>query len=153
IDEVMTGFRLAEGGAQQRLDVQGDLATYGKIIGAGLPVGAFGGRDEIMQEVSPAGPIYQAGTLSGNPLAMAAGHALLTELHENPVHYDRLEEKTTYLLRGLQTVVENHNLPVQINHIGSMIRIYFTEDVDVDYKTDYSVDSYLSTKYIPGINY
>src|SRR5699024_5780452 len=140
IDEVMTGFRLAEGGAQQRLDVQGDLATYGKIIGAGLPVGAFGGRDEIMQEVSPAGPIYQAGTLSGNPLAMAAGHALLTELHENPVHYDRLEEKTTYLLRGLQTVVENHNLPVQITHIGSMISICFTGEEVGDFKTACSAD-------------
>src|SRR5699024_7489794 len=140
MDEVMTGFRLSEGGAQERFGVTADLVTYGKIIGGGLPVGAFGGKKEIMQEVSPDGPVYQAGTLSGNPLAMAAGYALLSELHENPVHYDELEEKTTYLFRGLQATFSNSNVPVHINRIGSMISIFFTEEEVVDFETARSID-------------
>ncbi|HLR26441.1 MAG TPA: glutamate-1-semialdehyde 2,1-aminomutase, partial [Fodinibius sp.] len=140
MDEVMTGFRLAEGGAQQRFGVRADLVTYGKIIGAGLPVGAFGGRQEIMQEVSPDGPVYQAGTLSGNPLAMAAGYALLTELHENPVHYDRLEEKTTYLHRGLQAAFSDHNVSAHINRIGSMVSVFFTEEEVLDFETARNID-------------
>src|SRR5699024_11618381 len=140
MDEVMTGFRLAEGGAQQRFGVRADLVTYGKIIGAGLPVGAFGGRQEIMQEVSPDGPVYQAGTLSGNPLAMAAGYALLTELHENPVHYDRLEEKTTYLYRGLQAAFSDHNVPAHINRIGSMISVFFTADEVLAFEAALNID-------------
>src|SRR5699024_9338051 len=125
IDEVMTGCRLGKGWAQQRFGVDSDLRTYGKIIGAGLPVGAFGGKEEVMQQVSPDGPVYQAGTLSGNPLAMAAGYALLTELNDHPAHYDRLEEKTTYLHRGLQEAFSNHNEPVHVNRIGSMISVFF----------------------------
>lgn len=140
MDEVMTGFRLAGGGAQERLGVTADLTTYGKIIGAGLPVGAFGGKDEIMQSVSPDGPVYQAGTLSGNPLAMAAGYALLTELHENPGHYDQLEQKGAFLVEGLQKVFSGCDIPFRINRIGSMISIYFTGQEVIDFETACSTD-------------
>lgn len=142
-DEVMTGFRLSQGGAQRRFGVTSDLVTYGKIIGAGLPVGAFGGKKEIMQEVSPDGPVYQAGTLSGNPLAMAAGYTLLTELQENPLHYDELEEKTTYLFRGLKEVFAKHQVPIHINRVGSMISVFFTEEEVVDFDTARSTDQKL----------
>ncbi|NGP89242.1 glutamate-1-semialdehyde 2,1-aminomutase [Fodinibius halophilus] len=146
-DEVMTGFRIAQGGAQQRYGVDADLVTYGKIIGAGLPVGAFGGRQEIMDVVSPVGPVYQAGTLSGNPLAMAAGYALLSELHTNPHHYDELEEKTTYLFAGLKDVFQNHDVPVSINRVGSMISVFFTEEEVVDFETANTTDQELFKKY------
>lgn len=132
-DEVMTGFRVALGGAQERYGVTADLVTYGKIIGAGLPVGAFGGKQEVMDVVSPDGPVYQAGTLSGNPLAMAAGYALLSELHKNPLHYDELEEKTIYLFSGLQEVFTNHQIPTQINRVGSMMSVFFTEKQVTDF--------------------
>ncbi|WP_138431400.1 glutamate-1-semialdehyde 2,1-aminomutase [Fodinibius saliphilus] len=150
-DEVMTGFRVAQGGAQQRYGVEADLVTYGKIIGAGLPVGAFGGRQEIMDVVSPVGPVYQAGTLSGNPLAMAAGYALLSELHENPRHYDELEEKTTYLFTGLKEVFQNHNVPVSINRVGSMMSVFFTEQEVVDFETANTTDQELFKKYFHGM--
>lgn len=126
-DEVMTGFRIAQGGAQEYYGIQADLATFGKIIGGGLPVGAFGGNKEIMSVVSPDGPVYQAGTLSGNPLAMAAGYALLTELNENPHHYDELEQKAVHLRNGLQQVCDKHETPVTINRVGSMIGLFFTD--------------------------
>jgi len=126
-DEVMTGFRVAKGGAQERYGVTADLVTYGKIIGSGLPVGAFGGRQEVMDVVSPVGPVYQAGTLSGNPLAMAAGYTLLSELNDNPRHYDELEEKATYLLSGIKEVFEKQEIPIQINQVGSMLSVFFTE--------------------------
>lgn len=142
-DEVMTGFRVAKGGAQERYGVTADLVTYGKIIGAGLPVGAFGGRKEVMDVVSPVGPVYQAGTLSGNPLAMAAGFALLSELQEKPVHYDQLEEKTTYLYNGLQKVFENWDVPIHINRVGSMISVFFTEQEVVDFRTANTTDQEL----------
>jgi len=135
-DEVMTGFRVAKGGAQERYGVEADLVTYGKIIGAGLPVGAFGGSQEIMDVVSPVGDVYQAGTLSGNPLAMAAGYTLLSELHKNPMHYDELEEKTTYLFSGLKDVFANHEVSTQINRVGSMMSAFFTEeDQVIDFDT------------------
>src|SRR5207245_3271943 len=101
-DEVMTGFRLAPGGAQERLKIDADLVTYGKVIGAGMPVGAFGGRLEIMKHIAPLGNVYQAGTLSGNPLAMIAGYTLLSHLKANPAIYQELEEKGSYLRNGLQ---------------------------------------------------
>lgn len=126
-DEVMTGFRVAKGGAQERYGVTADLVTYGKIIGAGLPVGAFGGKEEVMAVVSPEGPVYQAGTLSGNPLAMSAGYALLSELYENPRHYDDLERKSAYLHNGLREVFEKHGIEHQINRVGSMISAFFTD--------------------------
>jgi len=126
-DEVMTGFRVAKGGAQERYGVEADLVTYGKIIGAGLPVGAFGGKEEVMKVVSPDGPVYQAGTLSGNPLAMAAGYALLRELNDNPHIYDELEEKTTYLNNGLKNVFKQKGVDHCINRVGSMISVFFTD--------------------------
>src|SRR5829696_2136664 len=104
-DEVMTGFRLAQGGAQERLKIDADLLTYGKVIGAGMPVGAFGGKLEIMKQIAPLGNVYQAGTLSGNPLAMIAGYTLLTHLKNNPSIYTELEEKGNYLKQGLQKVL------------------------------------------------
>ncbi len=124
-DEVMTGFRLARGGAQEVFDINADLVTYGKIIGAGLPVGAYGGRSDVMNVVSPVGPVYQAGTLSGNPLAMSAGLALLRELHANPSHYSELDVKCEYLAVGLEKVLTERNIPHTIQRIGSMISVFF----------------------------
>jgi glutamate-1-semialdehyde 2,1-aminomutase len=127
-DEVMTGFRLARGGAQEALEVDADLVTYGKIIGAGLPVGAYGGRAEIMQVVSPDGPVYQAGTLSGNPLAMSAGMALLRILHQTPSIYTELAEKTAYLDAGLKQVLTERGIAHTTQRIGSMISVFFSEN-------------------------
>jgi glutamate-1-semialdehyde 2,1-aminomutase len=132
-DEVMTGFRLAPGGAQELLKVDADLVTYGKVIGAGMPVGAFGGRKEIMQVVAPLGSVYQAGTLSGNPIAMIAGYTLLTELKNNPGIYKELEEKTLYLKKGLDTVLAAWDQPYIINQLGSMISIHFSEQPVTDF--------------------
>src|SRR5438270_12034095 len=119
-DEVMTGFRLAPGGAQQKLGIDADLVTYGKVIGAGMPVGAFGGKEEIMKQIAPLGNVYQAGTLSGNPIAMIAGYTLLMHLKNNPSIYTELEEKGNYLKNGLQKVLEASNIPFVINHMGTM---------------------------------
>lgn len=124
-DEVMTGFRLAAGGVQELLGVDADIVTFGKVIGGGLPVGAFAARDEIMQHLAPLGPVYQAGTLSGNPLAMAAGLAMLTELHTTPEIFERLAQKTAYLHRGLSKVLIENEVDHTINRIGSMISIHF----------------------------
>ena len=132
-DEVMTGFRLAPGGAQERLKIDADLITYGKVIGAGMPVGAFGGKKEIMQHIAPLGNIYQAGTLSGNPLAMIAGYTLLRELKNNPAIYQQLEEKGTYLKEGLQKVLEDAAIPFVINQMGSMISIHFSKNPVIDF--------------------
>ena len=139
-DEVMTGFRVAKGGAQERYGVTADLVTYGKIIGGGLPVGAFGGKEKIMDVVSPVGPVYQAGTLSGNPLAMAAGFTLLSELQNNPRHYDELEEKATYLMNGLKQVFSEHEIPIQINQVGSMISLFFTDKEVTDFSSANTTD-------------
>lgn len=125
-DEVMTGFRLAQGGAQERLKIDADLVTYGKVIGAGMPVGAFGGKAEIMQHIAPLGNVYQAGTLSGNPIAMIAGYTLLNHLKNDSSIYNKLDEKGKYLKDGLQKVFNDANVPVAINQIGSMISVYFT---------------------------
>lgn len=125
-DEVMTGFRLAQGGAQERLKIDADLVTYGKVIGAGMPVGAFGGKFEIMQHIAPLGNVYQAGTLSGNPIAMIAGFTLLNHLKNNPGIYKELDEKGDYLRKGLFDAFDKANIPVTINQIGSMISVFFT---------------------------
>jgi glutamate-1-semialdehyde 2,1-aminomutase len=125
-DEVMTGFRLAAGGAQQRLGIQADLVAYGKVIGGGLPVGAFGGRREIMQMIAPLGNVYQAGTLSGNPIAMTAGYTLLKELKDNSTIYKELEEKGSYLKEGINTVLQQQQIHYRINQIGSMISVHFS---------------------------
>lgn len=132
-DEVMTGFRLALGGAQERLKVDADLVTYGKVIGAGMPVGAFGGKMEIMQQIAPLGSVYQAGTLSGNPLAMIAGFTLLSHLKKDPTIYTQLEEKGQYLEAGLNKVLQAAGIPYVINRLGSMISVHFSEQPVIDF--------------------
>jgi glutamate-1-semialdehyde 2,1-aminomutase len=124
-DEVMTGFRLALGGAQQLLGDQPDLTVLGKIVGGGFPVGAYGGRAAIMQQVMPAGPVFQAGTLSGNPVAMAAGVATLRELIENPP-YSKLEVLSANIEQGLTQACRDYNIPHQFNRLGSMWTLFFT---------------------------
>jgi len=124
-DEVMTGFRLAKGGAQELLNIKADLVTYGKVIGGGMPVGAFGGPLEIMSHIAPLGNVYQAGTLSGNPIAMRAGYTLLSLLNEGD-HYNSLEKKTIYLKEGLTKVLAKTNIPFVINQMGSMISLHFS---------------------------
>ncbi|MGV3560630.1 glutamate-1-semialdehyde 2,1-aminomutase [Larkinella arboricola] len=126
-DEVMTGFRLAKGGAQERFGVTPDLTTMGKIIGGGMPVGAYGGRKEIMDMVSPAGPVYQAGTLSGNPIAMSAGLAMLRYLNEHPEVYTQLEATGAKLTDGFRNSLLKLGLNFTINHIGSMYTLFMTE--------------------------
>jgi len=125
-DEVMTGFRLAAGGAQAVLQTDADLVTYGKVIGGGMPVGAFGGKKAIMEHIAPLGNVYQAGTLSGNPIAMIAGYTMLSELKNNPSIYSELEEKTIYLRDGLNKVLTAWGKPFVINQLGSMISIHFS---------------------------
>lgn len=126
-DEVMTGFRLAPGGAQELFKVDTDLVCYGKVIGGGLPVGAFGGKKEIMSHIAPLGEVYQAGTLSGNPLAMIAGYTLLKDLQQHPDYYEELAAKTQLLAGKMRDVFSRHNVPVAINQIGSMMSVHFTE--------------------------
>lgn len=134
-DEVMTGFRLAQGGAQEYFGVEADLVTYGKVIGGGMPVGAFGGKNEIMKHLSPEGAVYQAGTLSGNPIAMIAGYTMLKHLYKNPQIYDELAEKTTYLAEGLDKVFRGKKYPYRINTIGSMLSVFFVDVDVVDFDT------------------
>jgi len=135
-DEVMTGFRLAPGGVQERLGVTADMVCLGKVIGAGMPVGAYGGKREIMDCVSPLGPVYQAGTLSGNPIAMISGYTLLKELNEKRDEiYPRLDKKGEKLAKGLDQVLADSTLPYQINQIGSMISVHFTDQPVVDFAT------------------
>ena len=134
-DEVMTGFRLAKGGVQELYNVKADIVCFGKVIGGGLPVGAFASRNEIMNHLAPLGPVYQAGTLSGNPLAMAAGLAMLTALNSDAEVFNRLAEKTEYLHKGLAEVLNKHNIVYTINRVGSMISVHFSEDEVVDFET------------------
>ncbi|KPP97076.1 MAG: glutamate-1-semialdehyde-2,1-aminomutase HemL [Bacteroidetes bacterium HLUCCA01] len=150
-DEVMTGFRLAKGGAQELFEIQADLVTYGKIIGAGLPVGAYAGKAEIMDKVSPVGPVYQAGTLSGNPLAMAAGFALLSEIHENPGIYTELDQKAAYLEKGLREVLDEIGEQYTINRLGSMINIFFGSHKVKDYDTAVMTDTERFKDYFHGM--
>ena len=147
LDEVMTGFRLAEGGAQSRLNVEADLVTYGKIIGAGMPVGAFGGKSKIMQHIAPLGSVYQAGTLSGNPVALIAGYTLLKVLHETPGIYNELEEKTNYLHNGLASVLNETNTEHTINRFGSMISIHFGNRKVTDFASAAAADNELFKKF------
>lgn len=126
-DEVMTGFRLAKGGAQEYFGIDADIVCFGKVIGGGLPVGAFAARDEIMNHLAPVGAVYQAGTLSGNPLAMAAGLTMLKELNAKPEIYQDLEEKTKYLEEGLRKVFTENKKTFVINRVGSMISVFFCE--------------------------
>ncbi len=146
-DEVMTGFRLAAGGAQEKLNIKADLVTYGKVIGGGMPVGAFGGKKEIMQHIAPLGNVYQAGTLSGNPIAMIAGFTMLTELKNNPAIYTELEEKTIYLKNGLDNVLKSWGQPYVINQFGSMLSIHFSDHAVTDFATAASANNDLFKKY------
>lgn len=146
-DEVMTGFRLAPGGAQERLGIKADLVTYGKVIGGGMPVGAFGGKKEIMQHIAPLGNVYQAGTLSGNPIAMIAGYTVLTELKNNPSIYKELEDKTIYLRDGLTTVLKEWGQPFVINQFGSMISVHFSDHAVIDFATASSANNEQFKKY------
>ncbi len=143
LDEVMTGFRVAPGGAQQLYNVVPDLTTLGKVIGGGLPVGAYGGKKEIMKMVAPSGPVYQAGTLSGNPLAMAAGLATLRILSSNPSIYADLEKNSSLLEDGIRQIVERKNLPLTQNRVGSMFTLFFTSTAVTDYTTAKSSDTKL----------
>ena len=147
IDEVMTGFRVALGGAQEYYGVVPDLTCLGKIIGGGMPVGAFGGRSEIMQKLAPTGPIYQAGTLSGNPVAMAAGYTTLKKLMDVGI-YQELEEKTSYLVNGLLSAAKRFNVPFIVNHAGAMFGFFFTNAVEVSsYKDVMNCDIELFKKF------
>lgn len=140
-DEVITGFRLARGGAQEYFGIQADLTTYGKIIGGGMPVGAYGGRRDIMEVVSPVGQVYQAGTLSGNPVAMAAGLTQLRYLNAHPEVYTHLEALGERLYGGMEKLCQELKLPYQINHVGSLGCMFFTEQPVVDYTSAKSSDT------------
>ena len=150
-DEVMTGYRLALGGAQEILGVNADIVTYGKVIGGGLPVGAFASRNEIMKELSPDGSVYQAGTLSGNPLAMSAGLATLFELKHNPGIYDSLENKTSYLEQGMRSILNDTSIDYRINKLGSMISLHFTSEDVIDFKSAQKGNNEKFKKYFHGM--
>lgn len=150
-DEVMTGFRLAKGGAQELFNIQADIVCFGKVIGGGLPVGAFAAREEIMSYLAPLGPVYQAGTLSGNPLAMAAGLAMLQALNDDEQIFKRLEEKTAYLEAGIDRVLKENNVKFTINRVGSMISVHFDPDPVVDFKTATRGDNQLFKKLFHGL--
>lgn len=146
-DEVMTGFRVAAGGAQEILGVKPDLSTFGKIIGGGLPVGAFGGKREIMEMLSPSGPVYQAGTLSGNPLAMSAGFAALSYIKEHPEIYVQLEKASMYLENGFKENLNAVGKNYAMNRVGSMMCLFFTEKPVNDFKSALTSDTKLYGKY------
>lgn len=150
-DEVMTGFRLAKGGAQELFGITADIVTFGKVIGGGLPVGAFAARNEIMNYLAPLGPVYQAGTLSGNPLAMAAGLAMIKTLNEDGTIYQRLEEKTVYLHKGMDEVLTQNNIEFTINRVGSMISVHFAKDAVTDLQSASAGDNDTFKKFFHGL--
>ncbi len=140
-DEVMTGFRLAPGGAQQLYGVTPDMTALGKIIGGGLPVGAYGGKADVMDFVSPVGPVYQAGTLSGNPIAMAAGNAMLQHLDTHPGVYERVSRSTTAIVEGFRDNMKKLSLNYTINHVGSMFSLFFTDQPVTDFRSASTSDT------------
>lgn len=150
-DEVMSGFRLAKGGAQEYFGIQADLVTFGKVIGGGLPVGAFAGKSEIMEYLAPNGPVYQAGTLSGNPLAMAAGLAMISELNQRPEVYESLAKKTEYLHRGIGKELTEKQIPHTINRVGSMMSVHFTDEEVVDFASSAKGNNETFKKYFHGM--
>jgi glutamate-1-semialdehyde 2,1-aminomutase len=150
-DEVMTGFRLAKGGAQELFGVTPDLTTLGKIIGGGLPVGAYGGKKEIMEHVSPAGPVYQAGTLSGNPIAMAAGLTMLQYLNSHPETYLHLNEIGRKLTAGITETLSKLGLKITLNHLGSMYSLFFTDKDVFDFASAKHSDTALFGKYFQAM--
>lgn len=150
-DEVITGFRLAPGGAQSWFGVKADLVTYGKIIGGGMPVGAYGGSRAMMEQVAPCGPIYQAGTLSGNPVAMAAGYAQLTYLRDHPEVYEGINRKGQLLAEGLRDIAKETGAPMQVNQIGSLATVFFTEHPVTGYSDACSSDLSRFAQYYRGM--
>ncbi|WP_149277621.1 glutamate-1-semialdehyde 2,1-aminomutase [Pareuzebyella sediminis] len=150
-DEVMTGFRLGRGGAQEALNIDADILCFGKVIGGGLPVGAFAARSEIMTHLAPEGPVYQAGTLSGNPLAMAAGLAMLSELDQRPEIFDSLAKKTAYLHDSFDEVLNKKGIPYHINRFGSMISVHFTEEPVTDFESSAKGNNDMFKKYFHGM--
>ncbi len=150
-DEVMTGFRLAAGGVQELFGIQADIVCFGKVIGGGLPVGAFAAREEIMNYLAPLGPVYQAGTLSGNPLAMAAGLAMLESLNNDRTVFQRLEEKTAYLEAGIRKVLTANGVVFTINRVGSMISVHFDAAPVVDFQTADKGDNATFKKFFHGL--
>jgi glutamate-1-semialdehyde 2,1-aminomutase len=150
-DEVMTGFRLAKGGAQELYGIQADIVCFGKVIGGGLPVGAFAAREEIMNHLAPLGPVYQAGTLSGNPLAMAAGFEMLKSLNSDSTIFSRLEEKTSYLEKGIRKVLTDANVVFTINRVGSMISVHFDANPVYDFATAKNGDNESFKKFFHGL--
>lgn len=150
-DEVMTGFRLAKGGVQELFNVKADIVCFGKVIGGGLPVGAFAARNEIMNYLSPIGPVYQAGTLSGNPLAMAAGYAMLQSLNSDLEVFKRLEEKTAYLHQGIDSVLTANDIEFTINRVGSMISVHFDANPVYDFQTAKNGDNDSFRKFFHGL--
>lgn len=150
-DEVMTGFRLAKGGAQELFNIKADIVAFGKVIGGGLPVGAFAARNEIMNYLAPVGPVYQAGTLSGNPLAMAAGLEMLKSLNSEPAIFERLEQKTAYLEKGIREKLTANNVKFTINRVGSMISVHFDENAVTDLQTASKGDNEYFRKFFHGL--
>lgn len=150
-DEVMTGFRLAPGGAQELLGIDADIVTFGKVIGGGLPVGAFAANAEIMSNLAPEGPVYQAGTLSGNPLAMSAGFATLSALNSDREIFKRLEDKTAYLAKGITERLNKAQIPHVINRLGSMVSVHFTDQAVVDFSTSALGNNDTFKKYFHGM--
>ncbi|CAM2948058.1 glutamate-1-semialdehyde 2,1-aminomutase [Flavobacterium succinicans] len=150
-DEVMTGFRLAAGGVQELFGIQADIVCFGKVIGGGLPVGAFAAREEIMNYLAPLGPVYQAGTLSGNPLAMAAGLAMLESLNNDRAVFQRLEEKTSYLEAGIRNVLTANSVVFTINRVGSMISVHFDAEPVVDFQSAAKGDNVTFKKFFHGL--
>jgi glutamate-1-semialdehyde 2,1-aminomutase len=150
-DEVMTGFRLAKGGAQELLNIQADIVCFGKVIGGGLPVGAFAAREEIMNHLAPLGPIYQAGTLSGNPLAMAAGLEMLKALNLDKEIFTRLDKKTAYLEDGIRKVLSEANIAFTVNRVGSMISVHFDANAVFDFETAKNGDNETFKKFFHGL--
>jgi len=150
-DEVMTGFRLAKGGAQEVLGIAADIVTFGKVIGGGLPVGAFAAREEIMQHLAPEGPVYQAGTLSGNPLAMSAGLAMLSAIDKESGVFASLAKKTAHLHKGISNVLETAQIKHQINRFGSMISVHFTERPVIDFESAATGNNETFKRYFHGM--
>ena len=150
-DEVMTGFRLAKGGVQELYNIKADIVCFGKVIGGGLPVGAFAARSAIMNYLAPIGPVYQAGTLSGNPLAMAAGLAMLQALNTDAAVFQRLEDKTAYLENGIRKVLTKNKVTFTINRVGSMISVHFDESPVVDFQSAAKGDNETFKKFFHGL--
>lgn len=150
-DEVMTGFRLAKGGVQELYDVAADIVCFGKVIGGGLPVGAFAARNEIMNYLAPLGPVYQAGTLSGNPLAMAAGLAMLQEINADADLFRRLDDKTSYLEKGIRKILTQGGIDFTINRVGSMISVHFDKEPVIDFASAKKGDNPTFKKFFHGL--